>query len=156
MGRQTCLYGLLHLCFLLTHTGKCRASDSHSLISRSSVETPEPVGGPELEKSPFLSPSTSSFHGDLKSPLTLECLRRFQKEKKEKREKKKASSISANINLIQTKIKDKAITFNQKHMWRKKGWVDSNEKRGSAECRERWRELYLCLSRCLRVWFAVF
>lgn len=80
----------------------------------------------------------------------------FKKKKKKREKKKKASSISANINLIQTKIKDKAITFNQKHMWGKKGWVDSNEKRSGAECRERWRELYLCLSRCLRVWFAVF
>lgn len=52
-GRQTCLYGLLHLCFSLTHSGKCRAGDSHSLISRFSVETPEAVGGPRLERSLF-------------------------------------------------------------------------------------------------------
>lgn len=39
--------------FLLTHAGKCRASDSRFLISRFLVETPEPVGGPELEKRAF-------------------------------------------------------------------------------------------------------
>lgn len=152
MGRQTCLYGLLHLYFLLTHTGKCRASDSHSLISRFSVETPEPVGGPELEKSPFLSPSTSSFHGDLKSPLTLKCLRRFKKEKK-----KRASSISANINLIQTKIKDKAITFNQKHMWTKR--LTGHPQQWETQRREVQRVLKRALPLSVKVFenmFAVF
>ena len=62
MGSQTCLCELPQLYFLLTHAGKCRASDSHSLISRFLVETPEPVGGLELEESAFFSVSTSTFH----------------------------------------------------------------------------------------------
>lgn len=50
------------ICIFCWHTGKCTASDSHSLISISFfVETPDPVGGLELR----LSLSTSSFHESL-------------------------------------------------------------------------------------------
>lgn len=80
-GRQTCLYGLLHLYFSLTHSGKCRAGDSHSLISRFFCGDSRGCGWPRAGEKPFLSPSTSSFHGDLKSPLSLKSLPRFKKRK---------------------------------------------------------------------------
>lgn len=64
VGSQTWQRECLHWYFTLTHAGKCQAGDSDSLISRFLLETPEPVGGLELEKKGFLSVSTSSLHGD--------------------------------------------------------------------------------------------
>lgn len=54
---------------------------------------------PGAGEKPFLSASTSNFHPDLKSALPLKCLRTLKKKRK-----RKASGISANINLVQTKI----------------------------------------------------
>lgn len=82
------------------------------------METPEPVGGLELEKSAFsLSVSASSFHGDLQSPVTLNVP--FSSVCGDKT----ASNISANRNLIQTKVEGRVITFNQKHMFKKTDWT---------------------------------
>lgn len=57
------------ICIFCWRTGKCRASDSHSLISISFfVETPEPVGGLELR----LSPSESRLQVYLKKSNIIE------------------------------------------------------------------------------------
>lgn len=85
MASQTCLREHAHWCFVLTRAGKCRASDSHSLIKKlfgADLET-EPVCGLQLSVCIQLASPWRRF------PVCAD---------------KTTSSVSTNRNLTQTKV----------------------------------------------------